>query len=303
MIFRNRNIYLSSKRYDYRNVLTVGKQFYKIESLDGSGKKSKGRNSAVFKLIEPNTESEYAIKFCKFPSNSPSDWDQLANKRFDHEISALKQARANGFQNVIRIDFEGKKKIDGLDFKYYVMEKADTDLTSYLAGNEIALNQKIQFCLQIAKGISELHGIDLFHRDIKPDNIFIITNGEKSVWKIGDLGLSLFRGQDFSKEEFRDKIGPFGWLSPEVMNKVLCEGTEKEKIFSCKIDNVSDVFQLGKLFWFISQGNVPIGLTRFTDFTIRKREIFDIISKMIQYKKSRRIKLNNVITSLERLSY
>lgn len=40
---------------------------------------------------------------------------------------------------------------------------------------------------QIVKGLKEIHSQGILHRDIKPDNIFLMRNG---LIKIGDFSLS-----------------------------------------------------------------------------------------------------------------
>jgi serine/threonine protein kinase len=293
---------LSSKKYDYKNIIAHNKTYYKVEYLDPKNKKSKGGNSSVFKLINPNNQQEFVIKFLKFPSNSTKPFDIKQNIRFENEINALYEANSNQFQNVINIFFDGVKKISGTEFRYYVMQKANYDLNSYLTKETIPLNQKILLSYEILKGINELHSIDLYHRDIKPDNIFIFIENDKFKYKIGDLGLSVKGNRDLSKIEFREKIGPYGWLSPEVTNKVLCEGTNLEKIYDCKIDCKSDVFQLGKLIWFIFQGNIPIGQIRYSDFQIKDKNIYSLILNMIQYKKTRRKELNYFVNEFSQLA-
>jgi hypothetical protein len=67
------------------------------------------------------------------------------------------------------------------------------------------------------------------------------------------------------------------------MNKLLTERTNSE--FDCKIDFSSDIFQLGKLFWFILQGNLPIGLVNKDDFLTDDLELFELICKMLEHKK------------------
>jgi serine/threonine protein kinase len=279
----NDNIILSSGRFINLNFIEHNRIFYTIEHIDNQIKKTRGGNSSVFKLIDPNTENEYIIKFCKYAVE-----DSLKeNSRFDREIKALFIAKEKKFENVIEIIFDGQKKIQGKTYSYYVMEKADSDLRSFIINNEIAVSQKIVLCHELTKAIKQLHSMDLYHRDIKPDNIFFIKKGGKGVLKIGDLGLSKFRPEDLRKEEFQKKIGPVGWLSPEAMNKVLCEGTKFQEINDCNIDFSSDVFQLGKVFWFIFKYNVPIGHVIYEDF-IENEELYKGILRMIQHNKNRR---------------
>ena len=147
-------------------------------------------------------------------------------------------------------------------------------------------------CLEVLEGIQQLHSLDIYHRDIKPDNILHTSNG----WKIGDLGLVDFRDSDFEIKELGEKIGPIGWLSPEAANKFLCEGEKKSNPnnHDCILNYNSDIFQLGKLFWYIFQGNIPIGQIDEDDFIVKDKELFDLLFNMLSHTKSKRSELNTL---------
>ncbi len=67
--------------------------------------------------------------------------------------------------------------------------------------------------------------------------------------KIGDLGLISFRREDEVELDDDQKIGAFGWETPEAMNRLLTENVdEPEYDYDCFIDEQSDIFQVGKLF-------------------------------------------------------
>lgn len=224
----------------------------------------------------------------------------LKNDRFLREIEALKECKEHKFIDIIEIYYEGYLKVKDLRdkdlyFPFYMMDYADHDLKRYMDERREELDEygKIQLCLEISKGIKELDNLNLYHRDLKPDNILFIDG----VCKIGDLGLIGYRDKDFDKvNEF---IGPRGWESPEVMNKFLTEGNGH---FDCHIDHQSDLFQLGLIFWFIMQGNSPIGCIRRSDFTNDNEEIFEIIKRMIWHSKEKRIKsIDEVIELLSKL--
>lgn len=269
-----------------RNILEHEEVFYRIAELStNSDRAGKGGNSNVFKLIDPNDDETYIIKFCKYYLGGSNERIKNRIYRFDNEIRALEKAKSLDSGNIIEILFSGELTIGNKKFRYYVMEKGDKDLSDFLEEEEVTIQQKVLLCTQILNGIKELHEkLKVYHRDIKPDNIFFVGD----TWKIGDLGLISSRDSDYDLDEIREKIGPYGWLSPEVTNKALCEGTNKEKQFSCVIDESSDVFQLGKLFWYIFQGNIPIGQLSKDDFLISNDTIFLIIQLMLQYSKDRR---------------
>jgi serine/threonine protein kinase len=285
MVFFNGNINLSAQLG--RNIVTYDNIDYVISHLNPSHTRSKGGNSAVFKLTNPQTEEERIIKFSKYNVDNPfrptNNVKRIA--RFSREVEALKIAKEAGFQNIIEYFFDDYRQIGRAKFHYYVMEKAEYDLTSFLDHNDISVQQRFLLCIQVLNGIKELHSKEIYHRDIKPDNILFV-NG---AWKIGDLGLVEYRNSDFEIKEIGEKIGPIGWLSPEAANKYLNEGEGRENKygFDCTIDAFSDVFQLGKLFWYIFQGNIPIGQIRRNDFKLDDGDIYAIIMTMLRHSKER----------------
>jgi serine/threonine protein kinase len=283
--FKSGNIHLSPKLY--LNTVRYDNVDYVLSPLSEAHDRSKGGNSNVFKLTDPQSEDVLIIKFSKYDINNPTYPVNNIKRitRFGREIEALNIARDNSFQNVIQYYFDDYKEIGKRKFHFYVMEKADYDLTNYLDTNNISEQQRFLLCIQILNGIKELHSKNIYHRDIKPDNILFVNK----VWKIGDLGLVENRNSDFEIKEVGERIGPIGWLSPEATNKYLNEGEGKlnKFAFDCTIDEHSDIFQLGKLFWYIFQGNIPIGQIKKSDFKLKDKEIFDILHTMLNHSKTR----------------
>lgn len=285
MHFNYRDIHLSKK--EIKNTVRYDNVDYLVTHLSEKKKGSKGGNSNVFKLLDPQTDDEFVIKFSKYNINKPNNPVNIISRitRFAMEVEALKFSANLNSDNIIQYYFDDYKDIGAGRFHYYVMEKADYDLTQYLDQNDISDQQRLLLCTDILNGIKQLHNNDIYHRDIKPDNILFV----KKTWKIGDLGLIENRNSEFEIKEVGAKIGPIGWLSPEATNKYLNEGEGKLNRFGfdCQIDKYSDVFQLGKLFWYIFQGNIPLGQIEREDFKLADNEIFEIIFEMLKHSKNR----------------
>lgn len=297
------------------NFIDYEKQLFYLRYIDPIYKSSKGASSSVFVLYDINGyHQERIIKISNYFETSRSTPKFIRRRygRFMNEIAALYSTKEKDLNGIVTIDFDGMVTIDGRSFPYYVMEKGDTDLKEYLLNNLSIDNQeRMGLCLHIYSAINQLHSMDIYHRDIKPDNVFLFNKDEDEVeresddnkfWKIGDLGLIAERDKD--DDDIGERIGPFGWVSPEAMNKYL---TEKADVgFDCKIDDKSDIFQLGKLFWFIFQCNVPIGQILSEDFRCddkNKDNVFELIKEMLQYSKDRRIELNELGNRLYEIAF
>lgn len=225
------------------------------------------------------------------------------------EIDVLKQCAERECHNIVQIYWDDVVEIDGHVYPYYVMEKATTDLKEFLLkGRDLDDQSRALLCYEVHAAIKQLHDLEYYHRDIKPDNVLLFGStpnaeeeGSHPVWKIGDLGLVASRDKHY--DDIGEKIGPIGWLSPEAGNKFL---TEKYGIgLDCTIDEKSDVFQLGKLFWFIFQENIPIGVVTRDDMT---RDFphadltFGMVLNALQHSKSRRYDMSQMGVDLERLA-
>ncbi len=276
----SKKLKLSTRRED--NIINIKGYDYLISYLDGT-KGSSGGNSNVFMLCDPNdpeNDTEHlVIKICNTPiEKSSEDY----KKRFRRELVALNIVRKKTKNKFIIEFFEyGNLILDDTTFPFYTMEKCNQDLTNFIQQSELDVSEKIAICYHIIQGFCDLHDLKIYHRDIKSDNFLI----KDDICKIGDLGLVDFRDMDdelFIDEEGK-KIGAFGWESPEAMNKILTERSSSE--FDCTLDYAADIFQLGKLFWFILQGNLPIGLIKEEDFLIKDVDLFGFICKMLQHKK------------------
>jgi len=294
------------------NLITIDNTDYYFTYLNSNGK-NKGGNSIILKLFDSQNidvgdleyeDPDLILKILKYQKSDNPLFTNKSEKRFLKEIEALRKCNAANFQNVIKIFHDGTcklyhpKKESYESYLFYTMEYAKCDLKEYVEEKHstISMEEKVGLCISLAKGIDELYSNGFYHRDIKPDNIFMIGDS----WKIGDLGLVAERNEDSIIDSIGEFIGPKGWISPEVMNKHLCENKGFQNSFDCSIDHQSDIFQLGKIFWYIFQHNAPIGAIKINDFKIKNNRIYPILKTMLNHSKTKRYnKINQVIKLLK----
>jgi serine/threonine protein kinase len=290
------------------NIINIDGIEYSFQNIE-----NKGGNSIILFLYETQLlddpveygKPDLVLKILKYPVNYKLE---NIHKRFKNEIFCLNQCESLGLQGVISIYHSGECFIRDFhkrrEFRYffYTMEFAEYDLKSFVEEKhkELELEDKISICLMLARGILDLEKAEIYHRDLKPDNIFF-TQGE---WKLGDLGLAKRRNTAEELDKVGEPIGPRGWMSPESMNKFLTEGRGFNFTYDCVIDGKSDIFQLGKIFWYVFQHNAPIGNLRSEDFKLGEQTLFLIILGMLSYDKVLRTDgIGSVIEQLVQVDY
>jgi serine/threonine protein kinase len=282
------------------NILLIEQEEFYLEYIDEAGSQ-RGANSSVFRAVAANGDESYVVKFCRFALDSRQVWQQKRIQRFEREIEALIAARESEFVDCIipmvangilpmRSDYGGDRMM------YYVMEEADSDLTAYLEQNELSFPQQLFLCSELLRILKGLHALGIYHRDMKSSNI-LMREGRPLL---GDLGLINYRRQDQDLDAFAERIGPIGLMSPEAINKYLGLHSKSSFSFDCWIDDKSDIFQLGQVFWLVLQSEIPTGHLTNADVKFPHANVLDtVIHPMLQYGKERRADLEMVELALQ----
>lgn len=122
----------------------------------------------------------------------------------------------------------------------YTMEATETTLERYIEESELTDEIRINCIRQILYIMTEVHKRDIIHRDISPNNIFIL----RGMLKIADFGL----GKDLNvftshQTMHTNAVGQYYYCAPEQF-MLLKEG-----------DKRSDVYSLGRVINFIMTKN------------------------------------------------
>lgn len=165
--------------------------------------------------------------------------DVMANpvnlKRFDNE--ALFAASLN-HPNIIKVYSHGI--VDGRPFiaNEYVSGQNLKEILDFRGA--VPLNEALGYMVQIAEAMYYAHKHNIIHRDIKPDNIYVLSDG--SI-KLGDFGIAQAEGYNPNTNK-KEIVGSVHYLAPEIV---------QGKIAS----PLSDIYAAGSMFYELLTGHAP----------------------------------------------
>jgi Tol biopolymer transport system component len=143
-----------------------------------------GGMGEVFRARDTRLGRDVALKI--LPAGFANDPDRRA--RFEREAQAV---AALSHPNIVAIHDTGTVPAGpdgGSPAMYVVMELlAGQTLRERLVSGAIPVRKAVEIAVQIARGLGAAHGKGLVHRDLKPDNVFLLDDGQV---KILDFGLA-----------------------------------------------------------------------------------------------------------------
>jgi eukaryotic-like serine/threonine-protein kinase len=202
---------------------------YRIQEVIGEG-----GMGVVYEAHDAQVDRQVAIKLVRRECLT----DAKFVTRFRRELEVTSQLR---HPSTIRVYEHGETE-DGRP--YMVMELlTGQSLAERLEQGRVPEFQALQFARQIAESLSEAHEHGIFHRDLKPDNIFIETVGVTTVVKVLDFGIA--GGVDALKLTRAGEV--FG--TPQYMSPEQCNGTD--------LDHRTDIYSLGCILYEMLEGKPP----------------------------------------------
>lgn len=103
---------------------------------------------------------------------------------------------------------------------------------------DASLEQVVTAVAQIATTLAGLADVGIFHRDLKPDNLFHVDG----AYVVGDFGLAAFPAKHRHTTNTR-KLGPWGFIAPEML-------TSPRQAHP----GPADVYSIVKTFWCLASG-------------------------------------------------
>lgn len=129
-------------------------------------------------------------------------------KRFNNETTI---AASLTHPNIVKVYDNGY--IDGLPYivNEYIKGQTLKDLLDFRGS--LSLQEALDYMIQLSSALLYAHQHFIIHRDVKPDNIFILPDG--SI-KLGDFGIAQIDTGNKIENEEKDILGSVYYLAPEI---------------------------------------------------------------------------------------
>lgn len=229
----------------------------RVFHLDGAAKT--GGNSVVFEAREFGTRDfagqPRAIKFLKQMTQQRID-------RFHNEIRVLRELNSPYISSYFssgatRVTAPGPGG-EAREIPWVAIQMGGLNMRQHVDANgPLSLPQLKSITFGICAALEHVHEKGFIHRDVKPENFVWRSAGSTAPMMI-DFGIAKRQGEDVSGRPMdtftrvTEFVGPVLFSSPELI--------EYSKDKSHPVDYRSDIFQLGKVFWYLGTGKISAGV-------------------------------------------
>ena len=157
-------------------------------------------------------------------------------RRFQNEATI---ASSLNHPNIVKVYNHGT--IEGRPYiaNEYIKGQTMKDMLDFRTSIPIA--EAVSYMLQLTSAMFYAHQHNIIHRDIKPQNIYVMPDG---TIKLGDFGIAQASGMDDSFTKTSEIVGSVHYLAPEIA---------QGKPASIQ----SDIYAAGVTFYELLTGHVP----------------------------------------------
>ena len=196
-----------------------------------------GGMGEVFRAHDEHLDRDVAIKV--LPPGTLGD--ESARKRFHKEALALSKLNNPNIATIH--DFDTQRGVDFLVMEYI----PGTTLDEKLGGRHLPEKEVISLGAQLAEGLAAAHEHGVIHRDLKPGNLRLTTDGRL---KILDFGLARLRlpvtptAPTESLSETHALAGTLPYMAPE-------------QLLGGEVDARADIHAVGSVLYEMATGKGP----------------------------------------------
>jgi predicted Ser/Thr protein kinase len=212
---------------------------YELEELVGTG-----GMSSVFRAHDRQLDRRVAIKVLH--EHYAQDPEYL--ERFRREARAVARMSHPNIVTVIDRGDDGGRQ-------YIVFEYVDGENLKELVlrSGRLPVRQALELALAVADGLSFAHQHGLVHRDVKPQNVLLSSEGEV---KVTDFGIARSLHMEHGVTQTGTVLGTGEYLAPEQAS-------------GKPVSPATDVYSLGVVLWELLAGDVPFVGDNFVAVALR----------------------------------
>ena len=213
----------------------------------------KGGMGAVYAAEHPVIGSRVAIKFLH-PQYSN---DKKIVERFFNEARAVNVIGHDNILKIIDLNVTEDNR------HYFIMEFLIGRALQKLVepGLPVPLSETGPIMLQFCEALAAAHANKIYHRDVKPDNVYLIVHkGRKNFVKVVDFGIAKLTGEDGNstgQTQTGMVMGTPAYMSPEQAGGM-----------GNKIDARSDIYSTGCMMFQMATGKLPFPGSSFGEVLI-----------------------------------
>lgn len=195
----------------------------------------RGGMGAVYEARDQGLGRLVAIKVLLEPSASPS----LADRFYREALAAARLSHVN----IIQVTDFGPAALGQPAF--IVMERLHGETLQSLLSRErvVSIARALSIATQTASAAGAAHAAGVVHRDIKPDNLFLVRVDETDLVKVFDFGIAKVLGETHTTAGA--VLGTVAYMSPE---QAMAEA----------VGPPADVWSIGVVLFQLLSGALPI---------------------------------------------
>ncbi|MBL8763871.1 MAG: serine/threonine protein kinase [Phycisphaerae bacterium] len=213
---------------------------YRVEGLLGQG-----GMGAVYRARQAQPDRAVALKLIR-----PGVGDDGLIRRFLLEAEVLGRLQHAAIAQI----HEAGTTDAGLGAQpYFVMELIEgVPLTRYVRERGSGLRERLELFARICDGVQHAHQKGVIHRDLKPGNILVTSDGQP---KILDFGVARATDSDVQAATVQTDVG-------QIIGTVPYMSPEQVSGDPAELDTRSDVYALGVILYELLTGRMPYDLAR-----------------------------------------
>ncbi len=192
----------------------------------------KGGMGVLYRAFDPVLDREVAVKVML--ADFTDDTDQM-RPRFYREAKAAAKLQHRNIVTVFEFAEENNQPHIVMEFLRGI--QLGTRMTE---SPPLTLPDKLDIVAQLCSGLGYAHTQGVVHRDVKPANVFLLTDG---TVKLLDFGIAKLATSTLTQQG--DVLGSAPYMSPEQLS-----GNQK-------LDGRSDVWSTGVLLYELLAGRKP----------------------------------------------